>query len=82
MVEPDKWKRIMGNYDPIRIYYQLKRKTRILRCTRCGYENTKKVGIKVHMSRVRSEIRGSYDAECPYCPSTFANLGGLNRHLQ
>ena len=33
------------------------------------------------MSRVRSEIGKSYDVEWPYFPSTFANLGGLKRHI-
>ena len=56
-------------------------KIRILKCTRCGYENAKKVGIKVHMSRVHNEIGKTYDVKCPYCPSIFANLGGLNRHI-
>ena len=39
------------------------------------------MGIKVHMSRVHNGIGKSYDIDCPYCPSIFANLGGLNRHI-
>ena len=37
--------------------------------------------LKVHMSRQHNELGKTYDVECPYCPSTFANLAGLNRHI-
>ena len=57
------------------------RKDRIITCARCGYENKKKVGIKVHISRKHNELGKSYDVECPYCPSIFYTLGGLNRHI-
>ena len=44
-------------------------------------EILKNVGVKVHISRVRNEIGKCYDSGCPYFPSAFANLGGLNRHI-
>ena len=30
---------------------------------------------------MRSEIGGTYDVECPYFPSTFDNIGGINGHI-
>ena len=81
----DKILQMESDYGKITIRYEpiinSEVRQRILRCTRCGYENLKKVGIKVHISRVHNEIGKSYDLKCPYCPSIFANLGGLNRHI-
>ena len=74
-----------SDYGKITIRYEPiinSNENRILRCARCGYGNLKKVGMEVHISRLHNEIGKSYDLECPYCPSTFANLGGLNRHIQ
>ena len=44
-------------------------------------QNTKNVGIEVHLTRQHNEVKKSYNHEWNYCPRTFNNLARLNRHL-
>ena len=54
---------------------------RVLKCTWFGYENIKRRGSKVHISRKHNELGKSYDVALPYFPSKFATSGGLNRRM-
>ena len=47
-------------------------------CLTCGFRRAPKVGIKVHLGKMRSCDKLS-DIERPYCPDTFGALQTINR---
>ena len=51
-------------------------------CLSCGFTREKKIGILVHLARMRNDLETHYDLTCPYCPGIFRTLQSLNRHLR
>ena len=51
-------------------------------CNRCGFTRRTKIGIKVHLARMRNELENHYDLKCPYFPGIFRTLQSLNRHIR